>query len=104
MYYQKFILLFKAPCKRTNRNIVGSRCVLPHEAKSLTGFKLCATTPKVSRLINETCDAVDTCFDCEQRVESESERRGWKLNGFGETIAAQQHSHIEFMPINWGFF
>ena len=131
-YYQKFILLFKAPCKRTNRNIVGKRCFLLHEAKSLTGFKLCATTPnnmqqgvqtdatcnilqfcwptmlrlftqglmihwfalgllktrtlesesdgqtnrphrykcgKVSGLISDTCDTVDTCFDCEQRVE-----------------------------------
>ena len=55
---------------------------------------------KVSRLISDTCDTVDTCFVCEQRVEivwglSESKRRSWKLNGFGETIAAQQHSHIE---------
>ena len=24
---------------------------------------------KVSRLISDTCDTVDTCFDCEQRVE-----------------------------------
>ena len=172
LYYQKFILLFKAPCKRTQRNIAGSCYVLLHEAKSLTGFKLCATTSnnmqqgvqtdatcsilqccwptmlrpstqgllihwfalgllktrtleseshgqtnrphrykygKVSRLISDTCDTVDTCFDCEQKVEidwglSQSERRAWKLNGFGETIASQQHSHIEFMQINWGFF
>ena len=51
---------------------------------------------KVSGLISDTCDTVDTCFDCEQRVEivwglSQSKRRGWKLNGFGETIAVQQH-------------
>ena len=45
LYYQKFILLFKAPCKRTNRDIAGSCYVLLHEAKSLNGFKLCATTP-----------------------------------------------------------
>ena len=52
----------KAPCKRTNHcwpttpNIDGSCCIRLHEAKSLTRFKLCATTCKRVSKMDVTCN------------------------------------------------
>ena len=52
--------------RANGRNIVGSCCVRLHVAKSLTGFKLCATTP------NNTQQGVQTDATC-------NIQQGWEL-------------------------
>ena len=52
--------------RANGRNIVGSCCVRLHVAKSLTGFKLCATTP------NNMQQGVQTDVTC-------NIQQGWEL-------------------------
>ena len=80
--------------RANGRNIAGSCCVLLHVAKSLTGFKFCATTPNNSQQHATGCANLsgDGRLKKKKSVESKKYREGgWETEGGGKKYIYPYH-------------
>ena len=88
LYYRKFILW-------TQRNIVGSCCVLLHEAISLTGFKLCSVTLNNMQQgvqTDATCSILRCCWPPMLRPFTQGLMIHWFVLGLLETRTLESES------------